>query len=191
MGVPCKRRLRLVSALFAPSFAFMVFPSSWTVRRARDAYLAENGFTVEAYDAKWTDGSFLGVKLSVPNTRKHRWAIMRHDLHHVATGFGTDLVGEAEISAWEIRAAWELGLYVSSIVLGGALLGVFRAPRRTLDAFRAGKQVRFLYRGPDSDEEYDALLNLTVGQLRALMGVPEDGVARHPARLHDYAPTTA
>jgi hypothetical protein len=174
--------------VFAPSFALMSFPASWTVRRARDAYLAENGFTVEAYDAKWTDGSFLGVKLSVPNTRKHRWAIMRHDLHHVATGYGTDLVGEAEISAWELRAAGALGVYVSAIVLGGALLGVFRAPRRTLDAFRAGKRIRFLYRGPDSDEEYEALLNLTVGQLRALMGVPEDGVATHPAMRHDFAP---
>ena len=166
----------------------MSFPSSWTVRRARDAYLAENGFTVEAYDAKWTDGSFLGVKLSVPNTRKHRWAIMRHDLHHVATGFGTDLVGEAEISAWEIRAAKDLGLYVSSIVLGGVVLGILRAPRRTLEAFRAGKHARFLYRGPDSDAEYEAMLNLTVGQLRALMGVPEDGVAMRPAKLHDFAP---
>lgn len=166
----------------------MSYPASWTVRRARDAYLAENGFDVDAYDAKWTDGSFLGVKLSVPNTRKHRWAIMRHDLHHVATGFGTDMIGEAEISAWEIRAARQLGVYVSSIVLGAALLGAFCAPRRTLDAFRAGRGVRFLYRGPDSDEEYEALLNLTVGQLRALMGLPEDGVARHPAGRHDFAP---
>jgi hypothetical protein len=161
------------------------------VRRARDAHLAENGSTVEAYDAKWTGGSFVGVKLSVPNTRKHRWAIMRHDLHHVATGYGTDLVGEAEISAWEIRAARALGLYVSSIVLGGAVLGALRAPRRTLEAFRAGEGVRFLYRAPDSDEEYEALLNLTVGQLRALLGVPQEGVAKHPTRLHDFAPKTA
>jgi hypothetical protein len=168
----------------------MSYPVWWTVRRARDAYLAENGFTVDAYDARWTDGSFLGVKLSVPNTRKHRWAIMRHDLHHVATGYGTDLVGEAEISAWELRGARQLGLSVSSIVLGGMLLGLFRAPLRTLDAFRAGKDVRLLYRGPDSDAAYEALLNLTVGQLRALLGVPEDGVARHPAKLHDLAPST-
>jgi hypothetical protein len=169
----------------------MSYPASWTVRRARDAYLAANGFTVEAYDAKWTDGAFFGIKLSVPNTRKHRWAIMRHDLHHVATGFGTDHVGEAEISAWEIRAARQLGLYVASIVLGGVVLGFFSAPRRTIEAFRAGKRVRFLYAAPDSDEEYEALLNLTVGQLRALLGVPIDGVARHPAKLHAFAPKAA
>lgn len=169
----------------------MSYPASWSVRRARDAYLAENGFTVDAYDAKWTEGSLLGLKLAVPNTRKHRWAIMRHDLHHVATGFGTDLVGEAEISAWELRAARELGLYVSAIVLSGALLGVFRAPRRTLQAFRAGKHARFLYRGPDSDEEYEAMLNVTVGQLRALLGIPPDGVAAHAPKLHDFAPRVA
>ena len=27
-----------------------------------------------------------------------------HDLHHVATGYGTGLIGEAEISAYELRA---------------------------------------------------------------------------------------
>ncbi len=168
-------------------------PASWTVRRARDAYLGENGFTLEAYEAKWTDGSFLGIPMKVPNTRKHRWAIMRHDLHHVATGYGTDMIGEAEISAWELRATRELGLYVSSIVLVGALLGAVRAPLRTLAAFRAGKAARFLYRGyraEGADAEYEALLNLTVGQLRALLGVPEDGVAEHARALHTYAPAT-
>jgi hypothetical protein len=164
------------------------WPSSWTVRQARDAYLAENGFTVEAYDAKWTDGSFLGIPMKVPNTRKHRWAIMRHDLHHVATGYGTDMIGEAEISAWELRAARQLGPYVSTIVLFGALLGAMRAPLRTIAAFRGGKHVRFLYRGEDSDAAYEAMLDLTVGELRALLGVPPDGVAEVPRALHTYAP---
>jgi len=166
------------------------FPASWTVRRARDAYLAENGFTTESYDYTWTTGSFLGIELRVPNTRKHRWAIMRHDLHHVATGYGTDHVGEAEISAWELRAARELGLYVSSIVFLGMLLGLVRAPRRTLAAWRDGKTARFLYARPDCDDDYETLLDLTVGELRALMGVPEDGVAREPRALHDFAPAS-
>lgn len=168
------------------------FPSSWTVRRARDAYLAENGFTVEAYDAAWTDGSVLGIPLKVPNTPRHRWAIMRHDLHHVATGYGTDMIGEAEISAWELRGARELGLYVSTIVLFGALLGAVRAPLRTMAAFRAGKGARLLYRRDEDqpDAAYDALLGLTVGELRALLGVPDDGVTTHPRALHTYAPAT-
>jgi hypothetical protein len=71
--------------------------ASVRVRDARDAYLAENGFTVEGYEAKWTEASLFGFRFRVPNTPRHRWAIMRHDLHHVATGYGTDLAGEGEI----------------------------------------------------------------------------------------------
>jgi len=78
-------------------------PASWTVRQARDAYLAENGFTLAAYDAPRTEASFFWFHFSVPNTPVHRWAIQMHDLHHVATGYGTDTVGEGEISAWEAR----------------------------------------------------------------------------------------
>ena len=70
-------------------------PVSMRVRDARDAYLAENGFTTESYDAPTTAGSFLGVKFSVPNPPPHQRAIRLHDLHHVATGFGTDHAGEA------------------------------------------------------------------------------------------------
>jgi hypothetical protein len=175
------------------------FPADWTVRRARDAYLAENGFTVEAYDAKWTDASFFGLRLVVPNTKRHRWAIMLHDIHHVATGYGTNLVGEGEISVWELRRGWRaLGLYVSSIVLGGAVMGLLLSPQRAREAWRAAASTRTLFTElPSSDVAasyagaYDALLDLTVAQLRDRLGVPREGVTRAPPGLHDYAPTSA
>src|SRR5688572_30116244 len=94
------------------------FPAEWSVRRALSAYLKENGFTFEGYDAKWTEGSLFGLKVMIPNTRRHRWNIMLHDLHHVVTGYGTDLTGEGEISWYELRRSWwALGPYVGSIVL--------------------------------------------------------------------------
>lgn len=165
------------------------FPAHWTVRRARDAYLAENGFRVEDYDAKWTGASFFGVPFVVPNTKKHRWGIMLHDLHHVATGFGTDLVGEGEISAFELRHGFRgLDAYVSSIVLAGFAVGLVLAPRRTLAAWRAGRAARALF---GLDVAYERLLEMSVGELRALLGVPEDGVAIAPRRLHDRAPVLA
>jgi hypothetical protein len=165
------------------------FPADWTVRRARDAYLAENGFTVDAYDAPWTYGSFFGLRVKVPNTPKHRWAIMLHDLHHVATGFGTDLVGEGEISGFEIRKGWRsLGVYVGGIVLMGSFWGVCLAPLRTLAAFRAARHAKSLFA---LDPDYDELLEMTVGELRALLGLPRDGLARAPRRLHDRAPVPA
>src|SRR5580765_2472141 len=161
------------------------FPASMNVREARDLYLAVNGFTVEAYDAKWTDASFLGIKFRVPNTQMHRVSIMLHDLHHVATGFGTDLAGEGEISAWEARRGLRaLGAYVGSIVASGVLLGLTMAPKRTVRAWRnssADSESLFpLVRHDDFSKRYEALLAMTVGELRRELGVPQEGVVQGP-----------
>ncbi len=166
-----------------------------TVREARDAYLAENGFTVAAYEDAWTDASFFGIKLKVPNTERHRVAIMLHDLHHVATGFGTDLVGEGEISAWEARRGLApLGVYVGGIVASGTLLGLLLGPRRTVRAWRksANRESLFpLCRARDFADRYEALLSMTVGELRRHLGVPQRGIATEPRKLHAYAPKAA
>jgi hypothetical protein len=161
-------------------------PATLTVREARDHYLAENGFTVDAYESKWTDASFLGVKFRVPNTAKHRWGIMLHDLHHVATGYGTDLAGEGEISAWEAhRGLRALGPYVGGIVASGALMGLLLAPRRSMEAWRVSGTGDSLF---DSTTAYESLLAMTVGELRELLGVPRDGLQRGTRNLHAYAP---
>jgi hypothetical protein len=167
------------------------FPAEWTVRKARDAYLAENGFSAGAYDDKWTEGSIFGLRVAVPNTRHHRWSIMLHDLDHVATGYGTDLVGEGEISVWELRHVRDLGPYVGALVSIGAIAGVLFAPRRALDAWRHAARTASLYAlHPRTDEAaYERLLDLTVGELRSLLGVPAHGLARVPRRLHEYAPS--
>lgn len=162
-------------------------PASWTVEAGRDAYLRENGFTTQAYDDRFTSATFFGMTIKVPNTRRHRWAIMLHDLHHVATGYGTDPTGEAEISAWELRRGLRpLGLYVGAIVLAGALLGLVIAPRRTLAAWRTYLGDRSLFH--EGPEGYDALLAMTVAELRAKLGLPEAGLATIPRALHQAAP---
>jgi hypothetical protein len=111
---------------------------------------------------------------------------MWHDLHHVLTGYGTDLVGEAEVSAWECRGGLRpLGLYTGWIVLGLALLGLVVAPRRTLAAWRAGPKRGSLFQEPCDYEE--ALLR-EVGELRTSLGLPREGVARAARALHRDAP---
>jgi len=165
------------------------YPSSWTVRRARDAYLAENGFTVASYADKWTEATVFGIPIKVPNTPRHAWAIMLHDLHHVATGYGTDMRGEGEISIWEARRGLKpLGLYVATIVVFGSLGGMLMAPRRALAAWHAADgSAPSLFAGGDTDAEYEALLALTVGELRTLLGVPQAGLVTARA-LHARAP---
>lgn len=165
------------------------FPPSWTVRRARDAYLEENGFTVEAYADAWTEASVFGIPFKVPNTPRHRWAIMLHDLHHVATGYGTDLCGEGEVSIWETRRGLgSLGLYVATIVAFGSIGGTLLAPRRALAAWRASGEGRSsLFASGGASADYEALLEVTVGELRERLGIPAAGLVTTRA-LHARAP---
>jgi hypothetical protein len=162
-------------------------PPGWAVKAGLDAFLDENGYSLEQYDAPRTPASLLGISFSVPNTTRHRWAIMLHDLHHVATGFGTDAVGEGEISAWEARRGIRpLGLYVGSIVVGGVILGLLVAPRRTWRAWRASGRGRSLFHR--DDVPYADLVAMTIGELRALLAIPAEGLAAHPRRLHSLSP---
>jgi hypothetical protein len=149
-------------------------PAEWSVRDGLEAYLAENGFTKEGYDSKWTEASLFGVGFKVPNTKAHRRAIMRHDLHHVATGFGTDLRGEAEISVWETAKGLSgVGLYVRAIVWSIVLTGWTFAPIRMLRAFRGARGRGSLFQVDD----YESLLDLRIGELRARLELPRDGLA--------------
>jgi hypothetical protein len=161
-------------------------PADWSVGRGRDAYLAENGFTLAAYDAPWTQASFLSIDFAVPNTKPHAAAIRLHDLHHVATGFGTDLAGEGEISAWEVRGGLRgVGLYVAFIVVSGALMGLLLAPRRTLRAWHVAKTARPLW---TLGVPYEELVGMSVDQLRSLVGAPAEGVVVGEQGLHKNAP---
>jgi hypothetical protein len=93
-------------------------------------------------------------------------AVRFHDLHHVLTGYRTDIVGEFEISAWELgagckrmAAAWVLNLL-------GLVGGVAVAPARTFRAFQRGRRSDTLY-----GREYAALLTQTVAATRAQVGL--------------------
>ena len=159
-------------------------PAELRVADALQAYLDENGFDKALYDAAYTPASFLGISFGMPNTTSHRLAIMRHDLHHVATGYGTDLAGEAEISVWELRRGFgDIGLYVGAIITSGVVLGLLAWPRRTIRAARVpGRKNLF-----GKELRYEELLAMTVGELRDLLGVPRDGLVG-ARKLHSNAP---
>jgi hypothetical protein len=164
-------------------------PSSMRVRDALDVYLAENGFTKEGYDSPKTTGSLLGLAFSVPNPPSHQRAVRLHDLHHVATGFGTDHAGEAEISVWQARRGLlAAGMYVTGIVLVNVALGVVLAPRRTLRALRESTPGISLF---GASVDYDSLLELSVGELREMLAIPPQGLAKRPRDRHAHAPAVS
>lgn len=162
-------------------------PPSMTVRDALHSYLAENGFDTAAYTADTFEIEPFGRTYSFPNSADRKKAIPLHDLHHVATGYGTNLVGEAEVGMWELRAGCRTPVVylLNTIAMSG---GLFLAPLRMWRTFRDARRSLSLYRQP---HEYEELLNLTLGELRARMGIPAEGLAREPRRLHDSAPVPA
>ncbi|MFK7990004.1 MAG: hypothetical protein AB8I08_28550 [Sandaracinaceae bacterium] len=168
------------------------FPAAWTVQRALDAYLEENGFGLKAYDDDWVSVTFWWLTFPFPNPASRKRAVRQHDLHHVATGYGTDPAGEFEISAWEVaRGLRGLSLFVRGIVFSGYLAGLLLWPKRTRAAHRAGRED-----GPREtlfelaiDGEYPAVLAGTVGELRARLGLPEHGIAGARG-LHGAAPAS-
>ncbi len=171
---------------YSPSLLGSPLPAEWTVARGLETYLYENGFDRALYDAPRTPASLLGVSFSVPNTPPHRWALMRHDLHHVITGYGTDIAGEAEVSVWEWAGGVstpKIGLYTTSIVGSLAMLAYTRYPLRALAARRAARGENLFH----GKIEYEAALAMTIGALRKQLGLPSGGVTGARV-LHANAP---
>ena len=154
---------------------------------ALDLFMLENGYRRQDYDAPRTPARVCGISFSVPNSPLHRWSIMRHDLHHIATGYGTDLPGEAEMSAWEIRRGIKpVGKYVGCIVLSAFAVGFMVAPRRTMRARSAAGLGPNLFSMPDVT--YDDLLQMSLGDFRERLLIPRDGLASGIRGLNGMAP---
>ena len=161
-------------------------PAELSVREALEAYLDENGFTTEEYDLDVVKVTFWGFTFSVPNPPSRKLAVRFHDLHHIMTGYGTDPVGEGEISAWELRKGIGVfGFYVQCIIFFGTLLGLLHSPRKISRAWGASKSSVSL--PPVSFERYEHLLTLNLGELRALYDVSPEGIAGRRT-LNENAP---
>jgi hypothetical protein len=151
-----------------------------TLSRARDDYFRANHFGPDGgYADRWVDFKLGPLPMPFPNTASRVRAVRFHDLHHALTGYGTDFLGELEISAWELGsgcadhwAAWQLNL-------SGLAAGVFAIPRRTFRAFVRGRHTRNLYRA-----RYEEVLERRVAEVRADLGL-DDPPPR--ARLSDTA----
>jgi hypothetical protein len=145
-----------------------------TVRAGRDRYLKNNSLTLDSY----TESGFpiyVGKRfIRLPNPG----LLHLHDLHHVVTGYGTGLVGEAEISAYELRAGCRS--FMVHLLCVGAILGaMFVAPRRIVRAWRRARGAHTLYY---TTIPYDALLDMSVAELRSHLNIAPEGAHDFQAR---------
>lgn len=151
-------------------------PPEWTLRQGRDRYLEANGFSMTEYSSPTFAFYLFGRKLTLPNPPSRRKVVALHDLHHLLTGYGTDLEGEAEVGAWELRAGCNTP-FLWMINLTAVLGGVFVSPLRTWRSFRVARGQRSLY---VDGRDAEAVLDMTIGELRQQLGIPAGGHTAAP-----------
>lgn len=138
-----------------------------SMRTARAQYFSANAFGDNGgYDEAWVDFMLGPVPFPFPNAPSRVRAVKVHDMHHILTGYDTDLRGEVEISAWEIGAGCKD--FTAAWVLNLSALGIWWLwPTRVFSAFVRGRRSESLY-----GKELDTLLEQTVDQTRTQMHVP-------------------
>lgn len=155
-----------------------------TMHSARARYYEVNGFGPDGGDSlDWVPLDIFGLTIKIPNTEGRRRAVRIHDLHHIVTGYQTDLVGESEIAAWELASGclrWPAATVLNLFALG---IGVALSPRRMVRAWARGRQTDNLYR----EDGVEHLLPREVDEVRASLGL--DRATR--VRLRDVLATFA
>ncbi len=138
-----------------------------SMHAARTRYFVLNRFGADGgYEARFVAFKLGPLPITLPNSGARVRAVRYHDLHHVLTGYHTDNRGEFEIAAWELAAGCRDYWAAWLLNLAGVAAGSLVAPKRTYHAFVRGRACSSLY-----GEDLDALLESTVGELRAKVGL--------------------
>lgn len=155
-----------------------------TMSSARARYYEVNGFGADGGDSlDWVPLDIFGLTIKIPNTEGRRRAVRIHDLHHIVTGYQTDLVGESEIAAWELASGclrWPAATVLNLFALA---IGMVLAPARMVRAWARGRQTRNLY----GENGVDHLLPREVEEVQASLGLNR----ATPVRLRDVLGTFA
>jgi len=112
---------------------------------------------------------FAGIHFYIPNTNSRRKVLLKHDLHHIITGYKSNVIGETEISAWEVASgcnkywtAWALDFYAMAWGVWFNPLGIFRA-------FVRGRRSKNLYGNHISDRQS---VEMTLLELQTMLKLP-------------------
>lgn len=111
-----------------------------------------------------------GFTIYIPNFEARRKVVLKHDVHHLLTGYNTHFKGETEISAWEIGSgcrhywmAWALDMQAMMFGFLFNLGGIFRA-------FVRGRHSINLYSDLLDDKK---LMDMTISEILKIIKIPE------------------
>lgn len=141
----------------------VVYDPQISMRQARAQYFADNAFGDDGgYSDTWVDFKLGPLPFPFPNTQARLKALAYHDLHHISTGYQTDIRGEFEISAWEVGAGCKDFAAAWILNLSGVAGGMFTSPVRTFRAFVRGCRSETFY-----GRDVDGVLAMSVEAARA------------------------
>jgi hypothetical protein len=107
-------------------------------------------------------------KVYIPNWDNRRKAVLRHDIHHLLTGYKSEILGEFEIAAWEIGSGCMNYFAAYLLNSGGLIAGIFLYPRPTFKAFILGCRTTNLYQMSLSDDD---MKSSTIEELKNKIGL--------------------
>ena len=147
----------------------MRYPSMTTLQAARSRFFERADLGGDGgYGAKWVRVETKPFAVYFPNTRCRVETAKLHDLHHIATEYGTDWPGEAEIAAWELGGGCGRHGWAWLVDLGAFTVGLVLVPWRLWRAFIRGRRAANLYHSGFAEEQ---LATVTVGTLRTALGI--------------------
>ena len=138
------------------------------VRTSIQQYLAKSGYSTDGYEDRRFRVSVGRLVLNFPNPGR----LPYHDLHHVVSGYDTGLVGEAEVSIYELRGGCPT-ILILFLCLGSIAIGCVLSPKRIIKAWRAAKGTSTLYA---STVPYEKLIEMNMIDLRRLLNISPGGI---------------
>lgn len=113
-----------------------------------------------------------------PNFDQRRRAVIKHDIHHLLTGYKTTLKEESEISAWEIGSGCKKYWAAFFINTSGLMIGYVFNFLGVLRAFARGRRTRNLY---DDSIPTEKAMDMNIGELKALFLLDQHPIKTKPS----------
>lgn len=157
-----------------------------TMNDARASYYEVNGFGNDGGDSlDWVPLKIWRFTIKIPNTAARKKAVKIHDLHHVVTGYQTNLRGESEIAAWELASGCRRMPAALVLNIFALAIGVVIAPRLVFRAWARGRATKNLY----AHDTVDALLPLDVAAVTKSLGLDTPAPSPGLADFVTFVPT--
>mgnify|MGYP004248651059 CR=1 FL=1 len=128
-----------------------------------------SGFDTQTYTDRWIKLSLGRINVYLPNLPARKRAVGLHDIDHVLTEYDATWRGEFEIAAFELGMGlgrYWFGWFIHCQTL---LLGATLSPSASLASYARGRRCHGSLFGRDGVD--DALLETTIGELRAEIGL--------------------